>query len=88
MENGKQPITPTMYTKVGDGPDDYIPLKDGQKTGWEVKFGGLEKREHIASMAMQGLLSNPSQIDTTHFEWVAQHAVGYADALLNELSKP
>ena len=36
MNNGKQPISPTMYTKFGDGADDYQPLKDGQKTGWEV----------------------------------------------------
>ena len=30
MNNGKQPITPTMYTKYGDGADDYKPLIDGQ----------------------------------------------------------
>jgi hypothetical protein len=68
MNNGKQPITPSMWTKCGDGTDDYQPLKDGQKTGWETKFGGLTKREYLASKAMQGLLSNPSQIDTTNFE--------------------
>ena len=86
MNNGKQPITPSMWTKCGEGADDYQPLKDGQKTGFEKKLGGLTKREYLASKAMQGLLSNPAQIDTTNFEWVAQHAVGYADALLKELS--
>lgn len=48
---------------------------------------GLTKREYFAGLAMQGLLSNPSQIDFTNFEWIAQHAVGYADELLLELSK-
>ena len=83
MNNGKQPITPSMWTKCGDGEDDYIPLKDGQKTGWETKFGGLTKREYLAAKAMQGLLSNPNQ----KFEFVAKLAVLHADALLNELSK-
>lgn len=49
---------------------------------------GLTKREYFAGLAMQGLLSNPSQIgDTTSFsfEWVASHAVGYADKLLKQL---
>ena len=51
--------------------------------------GGLSKREYFAAMAMQGLvLSNPSQIDTTHIELVAQQAVQYSDALLSELSNP
>lgn len=48
---------------------------------------GLSKREYFAGLAMQGLLSNPGQIDTTNFEWVAEHAVGYADKLLDTLSK-
>jgi hypothetical protein len=51
-------------------------------------YNGLTKREYFAGLAMQGLLSNPAQIDTTNFEWVAQHALGYADALLKELEKP
>jgi len=87
MNNGKQPINPSMWTKCGDGADDYQPLKDNQKTGYETKFGGLTKREYFASKAMQGLLSNHAQIDSTNYEWVAKTAVGYADELLNELSK-
>lgn len=87
MNNGKQPIIPSVWTKCGNNEDDYTPLADGQKTGYEKKFGGLTKREYLASKAMQGLLSNSAQIDTTNFEWIAQHAVGYADALLKELLK-
>jgi hypothetical protein len=87
MNNGKQPITPSMWTKVGDGADDYTPLKDGQKTGWEVKFGGLTKREYFVAMAMQGLLSNPSMIDSTDFEWIAQHAAVCADIIIEKLNE-
>ena len=82
MRNGKQPITPTMYTKIGDGENDYLPLKDGQTTGWEVKFGGLTKREYFAVLAMQGLISYGSWDKNT-----SRIAVELADRLLNELDK-
>lgn len=48
---------------------------------------GLTKREYFAGLAMQGLLSNPKQIDTTNFKWIAEHALGYADELLEQLEK-
>lgn len=92
MDNGKQPIMPTMYTKIGEGVDDYTPLNDGQKTGWEVKFGGLTKREYFASKAMQGLLSiydnngNDLVPSTSNVKYMAKLAVSAADALLEELS--
>jgi hypothetical protein len=89
MKNGKQPIIPTMYTLFGDGPDDYMPLKDGQKTGWEVKFGGLTKREHFAGLAMQGLLSIYDGItivpNVDNVKYMAKLAVEAADILLQEL---
>ena len=92
MNNGKQPISPTMYTKFGDGEDDYKPLKDGQKTGWEVKFGGLTKREYFAGLAMQGMLSNSGtsiylkgNIDLLVPELVSKFAIEYADELLKQL---
>jgi hypothetical protein len=89
MKNGKQPITPSMYTKFGDGADDYKPLKDGQKTGWEVKFGGLTKREHFAGLAMQGLLSiydeNIVPPNEDNVKYMAKLAVKAADILLQEL---
>lgn len=48
---------------------------------------GLTKRELIAAMAMQGLLSNPNCIGTG---WHKVHceAVQKADELLAELAKP
>ena len=83
MENGKQPIVPTMYTKFGDGENDYQPLKDGKKTGWEVKFGGLTKREYFAGIAMQGLISG----NATHFSDIPEKSVRFADEMLAELEK-
>ena len=82
MNNGKQPISPTMYTKFGDGADDYQPLKDGQKTGCEVKFGGLSKREYFAVLAMQGLLAaNNGQTQ----KYLAKKAIELSDELLKQL---
>ena len=88
MNNGKQPITPTMYTKVNDGPDDYHPLKDGQKTGWEIKFGGLTKREYFAAKAMQAYAGGEytGQNGMPH-EMIAEWSVKMADALLEALEE-
>jgi hypothetical protein len=94
MNNGKQPITPSMWTKCGEGIDDYQPLKDGQKTGWETKFGGLTKREYFAAKAMQGLLSNPEWMKEYKGEKylmqdsiVSEIACKQADALIEALNK-
>lgn len=85
MKNGKQPITPSMWTKCGDGADDYQPLKEGQKTGWEVKFGGLTKREYFAGLALQGIISKHGvETDISNF---TKDAVKLADALLEQLEK-
>lgn len=91
MNNGKQPITPSMWTKCGEGTDDYKPLKDGQKTGYEKKFGGLTKREYFAAKALQGLLSiydnkgNDLVPNNNNVKYMAKLAVSAADALLEEL---
>lgn len=74
MKNSEEPInaTETHNMETGD-PDGF--------------FLGLTKREYFAGLAMNALLSNPSQIDTTDFEWVAEHAIGYADELLKKLEE-
>jgi hypothetical protein len=57
----------------------------------------LTKREYIAALAMQGIVSNKDYLfsiqedyrehkDNT-FEWVGYMAMRHADALLSELSK-
>ena len=94
MKNGKQPINPSMWTKIGNGADDYQPLKDGQKTGWEIKFGGLTKREYFAGLAMQGLLArNPNRqngetdLGMLEANRIAEESVVMADFILEELEK-
>jgi len=47
---------------------------------------GMTKREHIAAMAMQGLLSNSTTPDTTSV-YIARSAVLYADALIKKLEE-
>lgn len=66
------------------GNDKAFPLISSDGTGVNQ---GMTLREYFAAKAMQGLLSNPGQIDTTNYKWVAENAIGYADALLAELSK-
>lgn len=46
---------------------------------------GLTKREHIAAMAMQGLLANPDYDPRAGY--LAEEAVTYANALLAELER-
>ena len=92
MNNGKQPIVPTTYTKCGDGEDDYIPLKNNQRTGYEIKFGGLTKREYFALHLMQGLLSGADRhsqegdCQNWNYEHLSKISMRAADALLTELS--
>lgn len=49
-------------------------------------FNGLTKREYFAGLAMQGLLTNPAQLETDVANQSAL-AVEHADALLTELEK-
>ena len=62
--------------------DQYINFVDGDN------YSGLTKREYFAGLAMQGIIVNY----TSPFEYDmakrAGIAVGLADALLEELSKP
>ena len=54
---------------------------------------GLTKREHFASIAMNGLFSNSKALDYSQLtdsgdlKVIASDAVRFADALLEELSK-
>lgn len=63
--------------------------------GNTYSYGGLTIRQHFASMAMQGLLSNPSinklleNIDDGFkHESIAVTALLAADALITQLNKP
>ncbi|MER5140488.1 hypothetical protein KDV60_03370 [Serratia marcescens] len=46
---------------------------------------GMTLRDYFAAKAMQGILSNPSMIDSfdkSSFDWVAERASQQADAML------
>jgi len=86
MKNSKQPIAPSMWTRHGEGEDDYLPLKDGQKTGYEVKFGGLTKREYFTAAALQGYCASAS-ISVHDCRFLAEWSVITADTVLAELAK-
>jgi hypothetical protein len=83
MENGKQPIAPCMYTKFGNGKDDYKPLKDGQKTGHEVNFGGLTKLEYFTAMAMQSYIHIYTNMDVR----IARNSIETAKTTLKLLEE-
>lgn len=74
------------------GNDKAFPLISPDGTGVNQ---GMSLREYFAAKAMQGLLANSewmekykgvSYLMPNHA--VAENAIGYADALLAELSKP
>lgn len=94
MENGKQPINPTTYTRVGDGDNDFDPLVDGHITGYEKKFGGLTKREYFAGLCIQGILSAQTEMrsngqQNNYFgaavESIVSEALEITDELLKQL---
>jgi hypothetical protein len=79
MENGKQPVYPT----IGES-----------QHGEEVRLYGLTKREYFAQLAMTAILSNPTRTGMEsqdsgrlHEDYLAKYAVGYADALLKQLEQ-
>lgn len=51
-----------------------------------ISASGLTKREYFAALALEGIIRNASQ--HVDFDWYAQCAVRYADALIAELAKP
>lgn len=83
MNNSKQPISPALYQRMGDGEDDFSPAQPNQKNGYETMFGGLTKLEYFAGLAMQGFLVN--NIKNSHPEDIAFEAIVQAEWLLKQL---
>ena len=89
--NAEMPIAPTWFTQNGD--KSHIPLKQGQKNGYEYFSTGLSKREYFAAVAMQGLLTrvpkrhdNDTDLGVLESERIAEEAVIMADKILAALS--
>lgn len=84
MNNGDMPITP-IINKAGF----VTPTEDADQV---CRMYGLTKREAFAMAAMQSVLSqyNPYEsgdFDSSEYNVTVAHAVGLADALLEELAK-
>lgn len=73
--------------------NDFAIEKAEQGYGYSPEFAGLTIREHIAAMAMQGLLANPegamSWNNNRVFspESISELALLHADALIEALNK-
>ena len=80
MKNGDRPIAPTT-------------IFDSSENSFTLKHLGLTKREHIAALAMQGLLTrlpvNTVQTDlgVNEVKRIAEEAVIAADTLLAKLEE-
>jgi len=74
-DNGNRPAYPAMDMNSYLGVDRL-----------ELRYEGITKRELIAAMAMQGILSNSSHgIENDVHEDASDRAVRYADELLKQL---
>ena len=80
MKNGNEPAAPI---KLNERVEDTATC-DVKIHICEEYFEGLTKREHIAGLAMQAILSRNGQIS---YELLAERATEAADALLKELDK-
>lgn len=85
MDNGNQAAFPREWSKIKQHPDAPELVSVAQK--------GLTKREYFASMAMQGLLSNPEWMKDYKGEKylmnedvIAQTSIQIADKLLTNLT--
>jgi hypothetical protein len=85
MTNGNDPINPVDYQSVSPVGDSIT-----------VQLPGLSKREYFAAMAMQGILTNQSWVETLKIpdDWndykdrLVEGSIEMADSLIKELNKP
>lgn len=75
-----------------DKDDNYYPetkneFDDDGSVRFTYNIPGATVRTQLAAMAMQGILSNPSLIDSDNWDWVTKQSVQVADALIAELNK-
>jgi hypothetical protein len=78
MKYGNKPINP-ISQEMATTKDEY-----GNKNQWMPITYGMTLREHFASLAMQGIMSNEGGFDPLV---VAKNSVLMADALIEELNK-
>lgn len=76
MENGKKPASPIVNSEGIVTHQSKL-----EKATQQQLLSGLDKREHFAGLAMQGMLASDYRGD------IAIMAVKFADALLAELRR-
>lgn len=75
----------TKLNPISNEADDYQ-TQDNHIT----QFAGMTLRDYYAAKAMQGILSNPGQLDNVNeaaASWVARDAYLVADAMLKARNK-
>lgn len=74
------------YTAISTNIDDLIEgWIEVEPENYGQSMQTTTKLEYFTAMAMQGLLANSTQMNTTDLDWLALHAVQYAKATLKEL---
>ncbi len=90
-KRGDEPAYPCYQP---DGPL----MQDGYPSHGAGVIPGMTLREHYAGLAMQGLMSSDlvmrfsddvvtANPDTTRGKWLAEQAIGFADALIAALNQ-
>lgn len=67
-----------------------FPVKMDMGDGSRIEGMGMSLRDYFAAKAMQGILSNPGQLDNVNkesAEWVSRDAYLVADAMLRAREK-
>ncbi len=67
-----------------------FPVKMDMGDGSRIEGVGMSLRDYLAAKAMQGILSNPGQLDNVNreaAEWVSRDAYLVADAMLRAREK-
>lgn len=86
MKNGNELDVIKLADQYNDnGLNPVNPIKIECKNG-RLELYGLTKREYFAGLAMQGMLADPN---ASNFKpkFIAELAVDFSDALLEELDK-
>lgn len=81
--NGNDPVNPCIVTTKRANSLRGLPGQN-DRVETEIHYYGLTKREHIASIVLQGIVTNSSRSDPGV---AASKAVKFTDALLKELNK-
>ena len=91
MKNADQPITPTVYRKIGENEYRIASEKDIRENAYLSTTSGLTKREYFALHLLQGLcvqaIPGPHNSPERQKTELEPHAIELADELLKQHEK-